>query len=285
MRMWIIYTKRYETNATYSPTMMKDAALKANIDADIYFSDYFNVVIKDNQEILFYKDKEITEYPDIAFFRCSAFELMEHLDNRKVKLVNSYKGMISVRDKFKTHQILNQLKVKQPKTISSKYPDFNLLAEELGIPFVMKDNTGLKGKNVYLIDNEEEMRNLMSSNEKIKFIFQEYIKFSKGKDIRLYIVGDEVVGSITRISQTGDFRANVSLGGIGKEIKVPLKLKKEAIMIAKKLGLSICSVDYLYDENNYIFCEANGNAAFSAFIKLGYKMQDIFIEYIKAKYS
>ena len=193
--------------------------------------------------------------------------------------------MIIVRDKLKTHQIVNELGVKQPKTLYCKYPDFNLLKDELKLPFVIKDNNGSRGMNVSLIEDENSMRDIIENNPSIKFIFQEYISDSKGRDLRLYVVGDKVVGSITRVATGDDFRANVSLGGVGKEIEVPLSLETQSINIAKRLGLNICSVDYLYSNNDYIFCEANGNAAFSAFIKLGYKMQDIFMKYIKEKYN
>ena len=52
MKLWIIYTKYYETNATYSPLMMKEAAFNNGINAEVYYSDYFSIVIKENKSYL-----------------------------------------------------------------------------------------------------------------------------------------------------------------------------------------------------------------------------------------
>lgn len=284
MKLWIIYGNYYETNATYSPLMMCESAKKYNIDYEFFFAEYFNIVIENGWEILYYKDKKINVYPDVAFFRCYKYELMDYLENKCVKLINSYSGMKSVRDKYETHKLVNKLKLLQPKVLFSN-SDFDSISNLLTVPFVMKDNTGAKGTNVYLVENKEQFDKIKEECVDVSFIYQQYIKEAKGSDIRLYIVGDRVVGCINRKSLTDDFRANISLGGVGEKIDVPNEIKEQALLIAKKLNLEICSVDYLKAGDQYYFCEANGNASFSAFIKNGYKMQDIFMEYISNKYK
>lgn len=282
--LWIIYAKYHLKKATYSPRLMSEAATREGIENEVFYSEFFSIMCKDGKEILFYQDKEVTDLPSVAFIRCYNYELMRFLEERGVELVNSYKGMKIVKDKFLTHKMVDKLKIRQPKFLFSVCPNFELLKNQIKVPFVMKDNTGAAGRNVYLVSSAEQMEEVINENKKTKFLFQEYIEASKGKDIRLYVVGTKVVGCVRRVASGDDFRANISLGGRGEDVDVPQALKDEAASIAKELGLQICSVDYLICNNGFLFCEANGNAAFSAFFNLGYNMQKIFMEFIKDKY-
>ena len=284
MKLWIIYLQYYENNATYSPRLMCEAAEKYQLNYELFYAEYFSVLIEEGKQKLYYKDQPITELPDVAFFRGYAFELMQYLEDRCVTLINSSEGMRIVKDKFQTHKLVNN-KVFQPKVLKTKNMNFTTIKNVLGCPFVAKDNFGSKGDNVFLVDNEKQFNDILTSHNNIDFIFQEYIEKAKGEDIRVYVVGDKVIGSIKRKSLSGDFRANISQGGVGEIVEVPEYVKNQAIQVSKLLNLNICSVDFLKADEQYYFCEANGNAAFSAFIKNGFKMQDIFMEYISKEYK
>lgn len=281
--LWIIYKKYHLVRAVYSPRLMSGAATNEGIENEVYYSEFFSIVCSDGTEELYYQDKKIDKLPDVAFIRCYNFELMRFLTSKGVKLVNSYDGMRKVKDKFITHTIAAQLKIKQPKVIQGEV-DFDFLKNELSLPFVMKDNFGAAGRNVHLIYNKNQMEEVISADKKVKYIYQEYIAASKGKDVRLYIVGDEVVGCVSRVATSDDFRSNISLGGISKNYTCSDEIKCKAVCLAKTLGLKICSVDFLINDDELLFCEANGNAAFFAFYSLGYNMQKIFMEYIKEEY-
>lgn len=282
--LWIIYTKSHLKVATYSPALMSKAASDNGIENEVFYSEFFSVELCYGEEVLYYKNERVNNLPDVAFFRCYNFMVMEYLTKRGVKLVNSYEGMKKVRDKFETHKVVDKLKISQPVTILSSYPDFELLKEKLTLPFVMKDNSGAGGKGVYLINNEQEMMNVLKENKRVKFIFQKYVSFSKGRDVRLYVVGDRVVGGVIRKATKDDFRSNISLGGVSEKFLPSKELKMSALKVAEALDLKICSVDFLFNDNEFTFCEANGNAAFSAFFAQGYNMQKIFMEYIKSEF-
>ena len=44
-------------------------------------------------------------------------------------------------------------------------------------------------------------------------LLQEMVKNSYGRDIRINVVGGQVVSSIYRHNDSGDFRSNITLGG------------------------------------------------------------------------
>lgn len=281
--LWIVYKKYHLVRAVYSPRLMSEAATNEGIENEVYYSEFFSMACEDGKEELYYQGVKVKRLPDVAFIRCYNFELMRFLASKGVELVNSYDGMKKVKDKFITHTIAAQLKIKQPKVVQGEV-DFDVLKGKLSLPFVMKDNFGAAGKNVHLVYNKNQMSEIICSDKKVKYIYQEYIAASKGKDVRLYIVGDEVVGCVSRVAAGDDFRSNISLGGTSRNYDCSENVKRKAIELAKSLGLKICSVDFLINGDELLFCEANGNAAFFAFYSLGYNMQKLFMKYIKNEF-
>ena len=256
-----------------------------NIDSEVMYSEYFRVEKKGKIEKLYYKETLVKEYPEVVLYRCYKEDVMKHFENRGTKVINSAKGMGTIRDKYKTHLVAKKLGILQPKFLSAKAKNFNYISACLGIPFVMKKNTGSKGEYVYLVNSKEEYDEVINSNNNMNFMYQEYLEESKGSDYRLYIVGNKIIGCINRMSKSEDFRANISRGGEAIESDVPSSIKEQSLLIAKTLGLEICSIDYLKTGDHYYFCEGNGSAGFLAFTKLGYNMQKIFMQYISEKYT
>ncbi len=278
MNIWIIYKKHFETHATYSPQIMKETAEKHNMHAEIFFCEYFNILFENGVKKLFYKGEKIKLYPDVAFFRCYDFSLMELLEEKGVCLVNSLSGMKTSRDKYQTKKLVTELGILTPTCLKTSFLDYENITTFFSIPFVMKDNFGASGNNVFLIHNKDEFENVLKVN--VEFLVEEFIP-AGGKDTRVYIVGNKVVGCVERFSTNGDFRSNRCQGGNFRKTTIPKEIENQSLEIASKINLKICSVDYLFYENKYYLCEVNGNATFYAFYKLGYNMQEEFMNYIQ----
>lgn len=280
MKLWLVYPTKLETSR--SAYKMSKAASEKGIDNEVMCSSYFSI---ENNEKLYYKGKLVEEYPDIVLFRCYNYDLMGHIDNKGIHIINGFKGMSIIRDKYATHEVVEKLGILQPKFLGGTNLTFDDISKKLNIPFVMKDNKGSRGNNVNLVYSEEQFNDIINNNPNMNFLYQEYIKESKGSDYRLYIVGDEVIGCVNRVAGNDDFRANISQGGKGLSCDVPLEIKEQSLKLAKVMGLEICSIDYLKKGEDYYFCEGNGVAAFLAFTRLGYKMQESFMKYISENYK
>ena len=63
----------------------------------------------------------------------------------------------------------------------------------------MKENEGSQGKGVYLIENEDDYNNVYQKIND-EYFCQEFIESSYGMDIRVYVLGDRVLGCVKRIS-------------------------------------------------------------------------------------
>lgn len=289
-RAWLV-TNEFLNAKKYSELNMwlVKAAEKYNIE----------LVIKTNAELLVDLSGDQTiqnmialEKPEFVLFWDKDIRLASFLESLSIKVYNCSKAIEVCDNKAMTHITLNQKNIKMPKTIIApmtyenigftNYEFVERMKKQLSFPIVLKECYGSFGQQVYLVHDDIE---LMSCIEKIgakPFLFQEYIKSSFGRDIRLNVVGNQVVATMYRYSDTGDFRANITNGGKMKPFKPTKKQEQLAIDCVKALGLDFAGVDMLFGENEeLIVCEVNSNAHFkNIYDCTGVNVAEHILEYI-----
>jgi len=177
-----------------------------------------------------------------------------------IRVINSTRSMFNSRNKALTAWILVKNNVSTPKFLYSKEKNYDFIHDYFdGKKFVMKENEGSQGKGVYLIENEEDYNKVYRMNQ--EYFYQEFIEFSRGMDIRSYVLGDKVLGCVKRVSDTG-FKSNYSLGGSVKSYELNESIKEISLKAAKALGLDFCGIDLLFTRESFTVCEVNGNAGF-----------------------
>lgn len=213
------------------------------------------------------------EKPAFVLFWDKDIRLASFLEGLSLKVYNSSKSIEICDNKAMTHIALNQKNIKMPKTILAPmtYPNIGFtnydfikrMKSQLSYPIVVKECFGSFGQQVYLVHNDRELMNCIEKIGVKPFLMQEYIQSSFARDIRLNVVGDQVVATMYRYSDTGDFRANISNGGKMKQYEPTKQQVKLAIDCVKAIGLDFAGVDLLFDENEEpIVCEVNSNAHF-----------------------
>ena len=71
----------------------------------------------------------------------------------------------------------------------------------------------LKGKGVFLARDKHHLSDICHLiRHDVPYLFQKYVKESHGKDIRVVVVGGQVIGSMLRCSTDGRMQSNCSLG-------------------------------------------------------------------------
>ena len=112
-------------------------------------------------------------------------------------------------------------------------------------------------------------------------LFQEYIPFKKGVDVRVIVIGGKAVACMERRNDN-DYRSNVGQGGQGVKIELPESFKAVAENCAEILGLDYCGVDLLYGKDGEpIVCEVNSNAFFDGIESVsGVNVAKKYAEYI-----
>lgn len=221
--------------------------------------------------------------PDFVLMRGYNTALSRWYEAQGVTVVNSTDSMILCRDKYRCSEVLAAAGVPVPGALS--------LAEAEGgaaFPFILKLNYGSKGENVFLIGNEREYREALEAcrmeeqhrleelsrgitefgetPEEVAYgctpVLQEFIASSRGRDIRVWVTGDEVAGHVLRYNDRS-FKSNFAAGGSFRQIPLPPEAASTALAAARAAGLFFAGVDLLFDgHGGFKVCEINGNAGF-----------------------
>lgn len=267
-----------------------EAAKKLGID----------LMVKTNAEILVQldskfinpKSKNDQDKSDFVLFWDKDIRLARFLEMKGFQVFNSSNGIAICDDKSLTHLHLQSAGIKMPNTILAPmtytnigYNNLEFLDEvmrKLTFPMIVKECFGSFGQQVYLVNNKQELEEKVIEIGAKPMLFQEFIKSSNGKDIRLQVVGNQVVAAMYRYSDNGDFRANISNGGKMKLYEPTKEQIDIAVHCCKIIGLDFAGVDILFGENQEpIVCEVNSNAHFkNIFDCTGVNVADYILEYI-----
>lgn len=215
----------------------------------------------------------VIEKPDFVLFWDKDVLLASYLEALGIPVFNSAKSIALCDDKGKTYLALKDSGIKMPKTILAPftydtvgYTELSFLervGEELGFPLVVKENYGSFGMQVYLVKNLDELKEKVKEISPKPCLFQEYFGEYAGSDLRLQVVGESVVACMLRYSETGDFRANITLGGKMEKYVPGHEQVEMALKAAKTLGLDFAGVDLLFGHyEEPVLCEVNSNAHF-----------------------
>ncbi len=232
---------------------------------------------------------EITNKPDFVLFWDKDIPLAKRLEKMGLKLFNSALAIENCDNKALTYIELKGI-VNMPKTIVAPmtyrnigYNNTNFVKnaiDKLGLPIVIKECYGSFGQQVYLAESYEEAIEIVTNTNE-PLIFQEFIAESKGKDIRINMVGNQAVASMLRYNNN-DFRANITNGGSMKNYTPTEEEIAVAQKVCKALNLDFGGVDILFGKNGPIVCEVNSNAHFkNIFDCTGVNVADYIGEYIE----
>lgn len=220
---------------------------------------------------------EADERPDFILFWDKDVRLAQMLEALGFRLFNRADAIAACDDKSLTFARLSTFKdifaIPMPKTILAPmtytnigyHGDFaflNLIEEQLSYPMVIKECFGSFGAQVYLAQNRRETETITEQCAGKPLIFQEFVQSSYGRDLRLEVVGDEVVATMLR-THDSDFRANITNGGKMSPYTPSQEACTLAINVCRALQLDFAGVDLLFGPNDEpILCEVNSNAHF-----------------------
>lgn len=190
-----------------------------------------------------------------------------------IPLFNSYESIMACDDKMMTYIELAGRGFRMPRTLPGLLcydPDavigdevYERIEGELGYPVVVKECHGSMGTGVFLARDRGELGRVMSEVKCDTHLIQEAVTSSMGRDLRVMVVGDRVLGGMLRSSD--GFQSNIAGGGHGAPYELDDALVEESLGIARALGLVYCGIDYLFGEDGPVVCEVNSNAFFMEF--------------------
>lgn len=232
---------------------------KKGIENDVIFEDKLVLGIDQSERFVLNNEKK---YNFVITNKAS--HITEYYENIGVPCFNSSVTNRIASNKVLHNKFLNENHIPMPKTLILKGGNlYNLslyssIKESLGHPFVLKEEAINGGSGVHLIENEIQFEEVIISSTNL-FVAQKFIKTSFGKDLRLLIVGEEVVAYGLRKAET-DFRSNIGQGANYYEYQANEKQIHIAKKCAQLLKSDVLGVDILFGENDEpIVCEVNAN--------------------------
>jgi len=200
--------------------------------------------------------------------------------------LNESVALTRSRDKLRSLQLLSRKGIGLPVTVYASKPDDvkDMIAMVGGPPLVIKLLEGTQGIGVVLAEThksaESIIQGFMGINASI--LVQEYIKESKGADIRCFVIGGKVVASMKRQGPEGEFRSNVHRGGSATPIKITPEERSTAVRAAKIMGLNVAGVDLLRSNHGPVVMEVNSSPGLEAIESTtGKDIAGLIIEYIE----
>lgn len=293
LKGWIIYN-----GSLMTPKFMEhvewfvDSAKNNGIELIPVRNDELGAVIINGKTNLTGYDE--TQKPDFVLFWDKDIRLARHLESMGFRLFNNSNAIMVCDDKIATHQALANQGIKMPVTIASPFVYSGTKVDEenfiekieqvLSYPVIVKNAFGSFGAQVYMARNREELLMLRKKLIDVPHLYQEYIKSSFGRDVRLQVVGDKVVAAMLRVNEN-DFRANVTAGGRMMPFDPPKAFCDMAVKAAKLVGADFAGVDILFGENDEpVLCEINSNAHVKNMYECTKKdIPDYIIKYIKCR--
>lgn len=220
------------------------------------------------------KTKHSLPLPDAVLFWDKDLYLAKHLESMGIRLFNTADAIEICDDKSLTALKLANSGIALPKTIVSPqvFWDYELsedyyerIVAELGLPLIIKEVRGSFGMQVHKAATIEDMKTIIATLGTRKFIFQQSINTSAGKDIRVNIAGGEIVGAMLR-QNPNDFRANITMGGTATPYKLTAEQEAVALKVHELVELDFSGIDLLFGKDGEpILCEINSNPNFLSF--------------------
>jgi RimK family alpha-L-glutamate ligase len=156
-----------------------------------------------------------------------------------------------------------------PKTAFALSNDqLNRIREEFGPVAVYKTAIGTHGGGAWKVKTTDP---LTARVGKRHAFIQEFIGRDDGdpRDLRVYVVGDRVIGAMCRHAVEGDWRTNVALGGTVEDVtdSAPPEVFDLAQQAASVLDLDYAGVDLIEGEDGWYVLEVNPTAGFKGFYR------------------
>jgi len=176
---------------------------------------------------------------------------------------NDSQAISRARDKLRALQLLARNGIGLPVTgFAHSTKDIDGLLDTVGgPPVVVKLTEGTQGMGVVLAETRKAAESVIGAFRQLNanILVQEYIKETRGADIRAFVVGGRVVAAMLRQSAPGEFRSNLHRGGTGAPVRLTPEERATAVRAARTMGLNVCGVDLVRSKHGALVLEVNAS--------------------------
>jgi RimK family alpha-L-glutamate ligase len=189
--------------------------------------------------------------------------------DRMVPMLNTPTSTMTAIHKFATGTALAEAGVPVPDAFMALSADtLNANRDRFADEVVYKTAIGTHGGGTWKLDTDDPVNPMVGSRQAF---LQELIEHDEQRhhDLRIYVVGEQIVGAMNRYAAEGEWRTNVALGGDVEDATADLP--EEVVTMAKRaadvVGLDYAGVDIVQGEDGYYVLEVNPTAGFRGLYK------------------
>lgn len=253
----------------YSTRRLREAAKQRGHQPRVLDTLKFGIDNEEGEPDLTYRGKSLSSYDAViprigASITLYGTAVVRQFEQMGVFCLNSSQAISVSRDKLRSMQILSRHKIGIPKTafvhqLDQIEPTIDAMG---GPPVVIKLLEGTQGIGVILADSASVAKSIIevlqgAANQNV--LIQEFVKESRGRDIRAFVVGNRVVAAMRRVAQGDEFRSNVHRGGIAEPVQLEPEFERTAIHAAQIMGLRVAGVDMLEGKDGPKLMEINSS--------------------------
>lgn len=169
-------------------------------------------------------------------------------------------------DKLATNAALTRAGVPTPRTgVAFTGEGVLEICERFGYPVVMKPVVGSWGRMVSKLNDRDAVEAVLEHKETLGgpqhkvFYLQEFVR-KPGRDIRVFVVGDEPVAAIYRSSE--HWITNTARGAVATNCPLYPELSEISRRAAEAVGGGVLAIDLLESERGLLVVEVNHTMEF-----------------------
>ncbi len=224
-----------------------------------------NVILNKNNPEIVYQSARLKDIDAIiprignsgTFYGASVVQQFEMQD---IYTTLTTDALLKARSKLRSMQLMSSCGIDMPRTIlTNPLMDTGSIVNTIGVPLIIKLLSGTHGLGVILAESKKTGESVIDAFHKLKerVIVQEFIKESKGSDIRAFVVDGKVVAAMKRQALPGEFRSNLHRGGSSEQITLTEREEWTVLKAVEILGLQVAGVDMLPSDRGPLLLEVN----------------------------
>jgi len=195
-------------------------------------------------------------------------DVFRQIESMGIPVINPADKMMLARDKYASLMLLKRAGMPVPETIVTEDIHVAMKVAEKWRDVVIKPIIGSMGLGSIRTSDPDVVyriaRTLLSLGQPL--YIQKYVE-KPNRDIRLFVVSNEVIAAAYRIQPTGYWKTNVAQGAKVKALKPDKELEELAIKSTEVLGLHYSGVDIAESNEGYIVLEVNASPNWKGLMK------------------
>lgn len=279
---WLLYKRSDAAKNKGFIEMLIEEAQRLHLSLKLVFEEDLLLGVVNNKLVIHHPHFDLNRI-SFAIIRTINPLLTKQLENQGIPCFNNSFVSEVCNDKALTYQFIANLGIPILDTSFISHSSYQPGQMPSEFPLVLKQADGRGGKEVYLVHSPEDVASKLSENPTKRFVLQALCD-NPGKDIRVFVIGGNVIGAVLRQSKTS-FKANYTLGGT----VAPYELKQSELELVRKISSAIggdfIGIDFLVNmKNDLVFNEIEDVVGCrSLYATSNVNAAELYMKYIKNK--